>query len=353
MKKLNKISTGLLAVVAFVGFNACSEDDNLIIASAKGGPQIVTPASGTAIVLSAANEQNLATTLVWNDADYDASVAINYEVQLALAGTEFAAPIAGGSTTERFVSWTNQQLNDVSIAAGLNPFVAGDVEVRVISSIGTQDAQQQTSESITLNITPYTTSLPKIGVPGNHQGWDPGTAPLLASSEFGATDYEGYVWLDGEYKFIAPDEAGNFAWGNLDWGDDGSFSGVLIAEGESNIQASTAGHYLVKANTADLTYSATQYSWGLIGSGTPTGWDSDTDMTYDAGSQTWTLTVDLTAEEIKFRANDGWDWNYGDTGADGSLENGGDNIAVPAAGNYTIVLDLSNPRGYTYTLTLN
>ena len=76
-------------------------------------------------------------------------------------------------------------------------------------------------------------------------------------------------------------------------------------------------------------------------------------MTYDAASKTWTLTVDLTAEEIKFRANDGWDWNYGDTGADGSLENGGDNIPVPAAGNYTVVLDLSNPRAYTYTLTLN
>jgi len=352
MKKLNKISAGLLAVVAFVGFNACSDDDNLIIASAQGGPELVTPASGTALVLSAANEQALATTLVWNDADYNAQTSINYDVQIALSGTDFANPIAGGSTTERFLSWTNQQLNDVAIAAGLSPFVAGDIDVRVISSIGTQDAQQQMSEVLTLNVTPYTTSLPKIAVPGNHQGWDPPTAPRLAASEFGATDYEGYVWLETEYKFVAPDEAGNFAWGNTDWGDDGSFSGILVAEGESNVPA-TPGYYLLQVNTGDLTYSATQYSWGLIGSGTPTGWDSDTNMVYDPASKTWTLTIDLTAEEIKFRANDGWDWNYGDTGADGSLENGGDNIAVPAAGNYTVVLDLSNPRAYTYTLTLN
>ena len=352
MKNLNKISAGFLAVVAFVGFNACSDDDNLIIATPEGGPQLVTPASGTAIVLSAANEQNVATTLVWNDADYNAQTAINYSVEIALAGTDFATPIAGGSTNERFISWTNQQLNDVSIAAGLNPFVAGDLDVRVISSIGAQDAQQQISDVITLNITPYTTSLPKIAVPGDHQGWDPATAPRLASSEFGATDYEGYVWLETEYKFVAPDDAGNFAWGNTDWGDDGSFSGVLVEDGESNVQASS-GYYLVKVNTGDLTYSAAQYSWGLIGSGTPTGWDSDTDMVYDAASGTWSVTLDLTAEEIKFRANDGWDWNYGDTGADGSLENGGDNIVVPAAGNYTIVLDLSNPRAYTYTLTLN
>ena len=352
MKNLKKISAGLLAVVAFVGFNACSEDDNLIIASAQGGPELVTPASGTALVLTAANEQSVATTLVWNDADYGTSTAISYEVQIALAGTDFETPVTAGTTNERFLTWTVSQLNEAAVGVGLSPFVPGDLDVRVLSSIGTEDAQQQISNPITLNVTTYTTSLPKLAVPGNHQGWDPPTAPRIASSEFGASDYEGYIWLETEYKFVAPDDAGEFNWGNVDYGDDGSFSGVLTEDGESNVPA-TPGYYLVKVDTENLTYSATQYSWGLIGSGTPSGWDSDTDMTYDAASKTWTLTVDLTAEEIKFRANDGWDWNYGDTGADGSLENGGDNIPVPAAGNYTVVLDLSNPRAYTYTLTLN
>ena len=78
-----------------------------------------------------------------------------------------------------------------------------------------------------------------------------------------------------------------------------------------------------------------------------------TEYNYNKQTQTFSITIDLTAEEIKFRANDGWDWNYGDTGADGELDNGGDNIVVPEAGNYTVVLDLSNPRAYTYTLTLN
>jgi uncharacterized protein involved in high-affinity Fe2+ transport len=46
-----------------------------------------------------------------------------------------------------------------------------------------------------------------------------------------------------------------------------------------------------------------------------------------------------------------WDLNFGDTGANGSLEFNGDNIKVPSAGNYTITLDLSSPRNYKYTLT--
>ena len=58
-------------------------------------------------------------------------------------------------------------------------------------------------------------------------------------------------------------------------------------------------------------------------------------------------------KKLRFRANDAWDWNYGDTGADVLLDLGGDNIAVPTGGNYTVVLDLSNPREYTYSLTLN
>lgn len=70
-------------------------------------------------------------------------------------------------------------------------------------------------------------------------------------------------------------------------------------------------------------------------------------MTYDSFSDTWKAIVTLKAGEMKFRFNNDWGLNYGDTGADGSLENGGGNIAV-TAGNYLVVFDLKN---LTYTLT--
>ncbi len=192
----------------------------------------------------------------------------------------------------------------------------------------------------------------RIAVPGNHQGWDPGSAPQLEASSTSSTDYEGYVWLDGTHKFVGPDANGDFAWGNTDWGDDGSFTGLLLADGESDCTA-TAGHYFITADTNALTYTETQYSWGLIGDATPDGWNSDQDMTFDAATSTWTITLDLVAGLMKFRANDDWPWNYGDNGADGSLELDGDNLVVAADGNYTVVLDLSTPRAYTYSVTLN
>ena len=118
-----------------------------------------------------------------------------------------------------------------------------------------------------------------------------------------------------------------------------------------------AGYYLIKADTETLTYTTTAIStWGIIGDATPGSWDSSTAMTYDKTTKLWSVTVDLTAKNFKFRANNGWDINLGDIKptADGqSLEYGGADIPVASAGNYTITLDLSSPRDYKYTITKN
>jgi hypothetical protein len=64
----------------------------------------------------------------------------------------------------------------------------------------------------------------------------------------------------------------------------------------------------------------------------------------------WTVTLNLSANDLKVRANDILGLNFGDTGANGSLEFNGENIKVPSAGNYTITtLNLSSPRNYKYS----
>lgn len=335
---------------------SCEDDIELVqISSDRGFAAVInTPLNNDNFVLNFAETQtNPAITISWERANFETPVVISYTVEFAKTGTSFAEPVTGNITTNTSVVMSVSELNGAAAAAGLTPFEEGGLDIRIKSVVGTHNVLPQYSNPITIFVTPFTTELPKIAVPGNHQGWDPPTAPLLASEAFGQTNYEGYVWLDGGHKFIAPDSSGAFNWGNTDWGDDGSTSGKLLEDGESDIIASVAGHYFIQVNTDALTYSETLYNWGLIGSATPDNWDSDQNMTYDTVSKTWRITLDLSAEEIKFRANDAWDWNYGDTGADGLLELGGDNIVVPTAGNYTVVLDLSNPRAYTYSLILN
>jgi hypothetical protein len=71
-------------------------------------------------------------------------------------------------------------------------------------------------------------------------------------------------------------------------------------------------------------------------------------MSWDPVHGVFTVTLDLVAGEWKFRANDGWDYNFG--GSLTALTVGGDNIAVAEAGNYTITLD---PWARVATVTKN
>lgn len=92
--------------------------------------------------------------------------------------------------------------------------------------------------------------------------------------------------------------------------------------------------------------------WGLVGPAAD-GWPGDppaTDaiMTYDCDTKTYKITRTLTAGEFKFRKNRGWAINFGDDGADGTLDSGGKNIAVATTGVYTVTLDL-NTMKYTVT----
>jgi hypothetical protein len=149
---------------------------------------------------------------------------------------------------------------------------------------------------------------------------------------------------------MAPNNDGIFIWGNDDWGDDGTYTNHLQLTNEVNCTA-TAGYYRVKANPTTLIYSQEPTTWSIIGSATAGGWLTDTPMTYNPTTQKWTVTVNLIADSfgMKFRANGSWDINFGDNEPDGTLDEGGTNIATPA-GIHTITLDLSNPRVYTYTI---
>ena len=96
-----------------------------------------------------------------------------------------------------------------------------------------------------------------------------------------------------------------------------------------------------------LTYTfdpAPSLNIGIIGDATPTGWDSDTDLT-DDGTGVYTITIDLVEGGLKFRVDDAWDLNWGGaTFPDGDAVENGDNIPVTAdqAGTYDVTFDLNN-----------
>ncbi len=79
---------------------------------------------------------------------------------------------------------------------------------------------------------------------------------------------------------------------------------------------------------------------GLIGSGTPNGWESDIDMVQDAENpHLWTLETTLVAGEVKFRAENDWAINWGSSDfPTGIGVQNGPNIPV-FAGDYMITFN--------------
>ena len=193
---------------------------------------------------------------------------------------------------------------------------------------------------MTLNMMEYTYKIEKLNfaefiyVPGNHQGWAPDKAPALQSPAFDGV-YVGYTYLNGNFKFTKERN-----WNaEYNFNDFATKDAIFFNNDGSNINISEEGFYQIKADVASSNLSAVKTTWGIIGPAQAGGWDSDTDMTWNAADESWTATVELAADEFKFRANDEWAINVG-----GSLDNltqDGANIKVAEAGTYEVKLFLT------------
>ena len=159
-------------------------------------------------------------------------------------------------------------------------------------------------------------------------GWDDET-PLTFNSASGT--WQGVMHLTAaEIKFRANH--------NLDYNYGSDAADGNLGAGAANIPVDVESDYSIEMNlSTPNTYNYSVNRWGLIGDAQGS-WDDDTDMTWDATNNVFTATLDLVSSgSFKFRANDGWDVNYG-----GDLDNlsaGGDNITIESDGNYTVTFD--------------
>ena len=193
---------------------------------------------------------------------------------------------------------------------------------------------------MTLNMMEYTYKIEKLNfaefiyVPGNHQGWAPDKAAALQSPNFDGV-YVGYTYLNGNFKFTKERN-----WnGEYNFNDFATKDDIFFNNDGSNINISEEGFYQITADVAASKLSAVKTTWGIIGPAQAGGWDSDTDMTWNAADESWTATVELAADEFKFRANDDWGINVG--GSFDNLTQDGGNMKVAEAGTYEVKLFLT------------
>lgn len=188
---------------------------------------------------------------------------------------------------------------------------------------------------------------------GTYADWNPAKSPIIMSTIANPYLLEGYVYMSktsNQWKCTSDPD-----WNHTNYGAS-TTPGIFSTDNGAGNIVSPAGYYKIDATFVEAgpsTYTAVATAWGVIGGATPGDWNDETALTYDPTLQTWRGAMHLKPGEFKFRANHSWDYNYGSTAKDATLDAGGTNISTPTKfeeGDVYFTLDLSHPNAYTYSM---
>ena len=302
---IKKISFFLLSF-AFI-FTACETEESLTITSPDPAFVLNTPGIST-VFLNFALPENPAFTISWND-EVNGSGSYNVEMSTDEA---FTAPVSLGTTDNSNFSMTVTDFNNAIANAGVSTF--RDIAIYMRVSNGSQ-----ITNSILLLVTTYPVNAPEINNVNNGDAF----ALSLDNNDVTAITVE---WDDPILDSSLNQDA----------------SGSVLERISEPVTISV---------TTYLTVLDLSTEWGIVGSSTINQWNGPDLPFFETGVDgVLTAYVNLTVGEIKFRENNSWDApnkNYGDDGADGTIEEGGSNISIAEAGSYKITIDFNNS---TYTI---
>lgn len=196
-----------------------------------------------------------------------------------------------------------------------------------------------------------TTIYETIGLIGDatSEGWLASTAMEKDAEDPHLWSLERIILVEGAVKFRAND-----SW-DVSWGGSGFPGGTANTNG-GNISV-IPGEYSVTFNDVTGDYYFTNLdptvyeTVGIIGTATLKGWDNSTPMKLvaEGDPNNWVLTTYLQAGELKFRANDSWEVNWGGSDfPEGTAIFDAGNIHIPETSYYTIHFN-DNTLAYSFT----
>lgn len=237
---------------------------------------------------------------------FDLAATGNKNAPTVLSCKEEKAIAANGTEKGQLVDNTNGQGKNITAQAESS---AKFYEITV-------DLLAQTYTVKALNFSAF------IYERGTNTSWgDKPACPLYSTASDGK--YQGFMYLNGEFKFMP--NANNW---DGDWENDGD--GKIADNGGANNPAPETGFYAVNVDLTTMTYSLKKIDFiDIVGNvkGGASDWSSGPHMTYNVAEQCWEADVNLTGSQIKFRGNGNWSDDDGNWGGEvnnilnGSSEN--------------------------------
>ena len=394
MKKIFKIFL-LTSIFAIVG--SCT-NEKTAFASANGLSAKIDAAQAIPAVLTDATKANIYTKIDWPAANNGGPSESSYVLQITdlVADPEFKRPVdytGLSSPTALSATVTVDEMNKMLLKITTFKCSEMTIGVRIQSTFGSNpiNAIVQNSNILTYKVTGYSQPVPLLAF--SNSSTNLVSAGKLKSTGFGVlNDFEGYFYLtSGSYNFYKPNLCNEFdnaiAYGG---------SPTTLSVGGASISVANTGYYLIKADLVANTYTIKEFkSFGVFGSATrisATG--NGVPMVDTDNKNIWKLTVDLIeGNKIGFKSNL-WTGSITTPGVTNLTISGivyqvtfppfytattantvsilgettafalaetlatGANISVGGAfvdnatrKKYDIVLDVSKPRNYTYTIT--
>ena len=370
---MKKILRNILAmsIVPLLMLSACKKDGKLV--TANSGKSGALTSSTQNIVLLKSNQNDTVSVIRFNftQASYGYSAGITNTLQIDSMGDNWANPVStvlGVNMLSK--GYSTLDFNTILLKLKLPPNKSSQILVRIQHSIGSSVAPIY-SNVLNIAATPYPLTS-SIYIAGAYEGWSVPSAnldSLLSATSNGI--YKGVIAFKSgsgnqDFKIIPTtlNYNGNYGFASTVQTIPKDSIIVTQASSQTNITAPTLAtvdpNVSITSNflTLDLnknTLTMVPTLWSVVGDGSPGGWpaasgyQSDTDMKYNNGTQTWSVLVNLTAGGgIKFRKNHDWGTSYGSVTTAGVLDQANNNnIVVPATGTYLVTIDLNN---LTYTL---
>jgi len=349
-------------VILLILLTACEEDgDKIYLSGLEGSEFILTETdimlskeNASKIVLSAAWKNS---TLVVSNPDMGAPDVFTAYLQISTQ-EDFSSNVIENEGIGESKAYTGAELNAIARNLGLVPDVATPVYFRLRGSIA-PNIESVYSEIKKVNITPYLIDM-TIGFILDKDKKQTGLT-LVSPDANGV--YAGFIGATSWYNFFMEEGDGKI-WGNL--AADGS---AFLASSEENSwnfwYPEPGGCYYTEVNTELKRWSAVYLPVLNI-----TG-DIGGEMTFDRPNTKWyyvfnaasagTATIRLSGQ------GDEYNYETGDSAPavdkvtiafaqeNGSLVLAGTpgdiTVQIPAAGECTLILDLSDPKNWTCEVT--
>ncbi len=353
MKKLSILITLIIGLA--VVFSSCQKEEKDPVLNLSGivAPGLTQPEAGSEYVLTLEDSATVI-QFAWSAAVYNASngavlPAATYSFEMGLADSNFVGGKELVNTQDLSFDIIYYDLNNRLLQMGLTGDTTVNVEFRISSTISGTVGTDAVSEVVTMKFTTFTppgpppVDVPKLWVPGDYQGWNPGEAPNVFDYDNDGI-YRGYIYFpEGgtfEFKFTSDPD-----WDHTNYGLGASEFELDTDPGAGNLSVPGAGGYWLEIDINALTWSYSEVeNWGVIGQWLD--WAEDIDLEFDPIEQYLHVTVEnIPAQDdqrFKFRANDGWDVNLGANDPDdGFLVQGGADIPIPEGGTIKFILDFT------------